>query len=82
MDRSVSDLVVLGVNKVTIWRDAGSWELRLALVGFPDGLARQDRELGVGTEITRRFPTHVFQSRQGVGSGGELPKLISPSASL
>ncbi|PSB51638.1 hypothetical protein C7B77_21385 [Chamaesiphon polymorphus CCALA 037] len=24
----------------------GSWELRLALVGFPDGLARQDRELG------------------------------------
>jgi hypothetical protein len=28
----------------------------------------QDRELGVATEITRRFPPHVFQSRQGVGS--------------
>jgi hypothetical protein len=24
----------------------GSWELRLALGGFPAGIARQDRELG------------------------------------
>ena len=28
----------------------GRWELRLSLVGFPDGLERQDREMGDGIE--------------------------------